>query len=324
MLKFGFCGFRHAHIFALYQRVQDSPETTVAGAFEANSEARAAAEAQGVVFNFDSFDAMLADPAIDVIAFGGAYGDRAEAVKKAIKAGKNIISDKPFCISLDDLDEISSLIKQHNTVLGCMFDLRTTANVYTASQLIKDGAIGEISGIQFNGMHPLNYGTRPSWYFEPGMHGGTINDIAIHLFDLLPSLTGHKISKLIAARGGNVNFPQEPHFSNTGVLMLALDNGACVNGDVSYLASSFESPAYWRFTIGGTKGMIEFNYNTPGVLLMQHGCGNRTVEPQNAPEDYFDAFLSEINGVSKSPCTAEILQTARYSLQMQKMADSAL
>ena len=321
MLNFGFAGFRHGHVFSLYERVKNAEGTCIAGAFEENEPARKAAEEQGVVFNYASYEAMLSDSSIDVIAVGGAYGDRAEVVKQAIRAGKHVISDKPFCISLEDLNEITSLLEKHNVKLGCMFDLRTCPNLHTAAKLISEGAIGEINGVQFNGMHPLNYGTRPGWYFEPGMHGGTINDIAIHLFDLLPTLTGHKVSQLLYARSGNINFPEEPHFSNAGALMLELDNGACVNGDVSYFAASFAAPSYWRFTIGGTKGMIEFNYGTPGVLLMQHGCDNQTVEPVPAEKDYFDAFLSDLAGAPVSPDTKEILQTARYALQMQKMAD---
>lgn len=321
MLNFGFCGFRHGHIFSLYERVKSSPETAVVSAFEPDAPARKAAEEQGVVFNCSNYDDMLADKNIQVIAFGGAYGDRADAIKKAIVAGKHIISDKPFCISLEDLDEITALLKKHNVVLGCMFDLRTSANLYTAAKLIREGKIGEINGIQFNGMHPLNYGTRPSWYFEKGMHGGTINDIAIHLFDLLPSLTGHKVQKILASHSANINFPEVPYFTNAGVVMLTLDNGACVNGDVSYFAASFATPSYWRFTIGGSKGMIEFNYSDPGVLLMQHGCENCTVEPENAPFDYFDAFLSEVGGKKLSPCTEEILQTARWALLAQQAAN---
>ena len=323
MLTFGFAGFRHNHIFPLYERVKACPETRIAGAFESNEAAKKAAEKAGVAFNYPTFDAMLADPAVDVIAVGGAYGDRAEVVKRAISTGKHVISDKPFCISLQELDEIEALLKTHKTVLGCMFDLRTNPNLYTAAKLIGEGAIGEISGIQFNGMHPLNYGTRPGWYFEPGMHGGTINDIAIHLFDLLPALTGHKVAKLLAAHGGNINFPQEPHFSNAGVLMLELDNGACVSGDVSYFAPSFAAPSYWRFTICGSKGMIEFNYADSGVLLMQQGCEPKTVAAETAPSDYFDAFLSEVGGGKSSPCTEENLRTARLALTMQSMADRA-
>ncbi|MBO7742404.1 MAG: Gfo/Idh/MocA family oxidoreductase, partial [Victivallales bacterium] len=279
------------------------------------------AEGKGVVFNCASLEAMLENPEIDVIAVGGAYGDRGDVVKRALAAGKHVLSDKPFCISLEELEQISALIAEHKSVLGCMFDLRTAPNFHTAAKLLADGIIGRLSSIQFNGMHPLNYGVRPGWYFEAGMHGGTINDIAIHLFDLLPGMTGSSVRRILAARSGNLNFSQVPGFSNTGALMLELTNGVCVTGDVSYFAPSFDSPAYWRFTISGTEGMLEFNYNTPGVLHVTRD-GSRMIPPESAPADYFDAFLQELAGNPASPCTNEILQTARWALTAQQIADA--
>ncbi|MEZ4683286.1 MAG: hypothetical protein R2932_54665 [Caldilineaceae bacterium] len=52
--------------------------------------------------------------------------------------------------------------------------------------LIRSGLIGEIHAINFGGQHPLMLDTRAAWYFEPGKHGGTINDIAIHAVDAIP------------------------------------------------------------------------------------------------------------------------------------------
>lgn len=319
-IKFGFYGFRHSHIFSLYQRVKDHAETEIAAAYEANDNARKAAEAQGVVFNCDTPEEFFNTPQLDVVAIGGAYGDRADVVIKALKAGKHVISDKPFCITPEKLDEIEKIITEKKAVLGCMFDLRTAPNFHTAQQLIRSGKIGEVSAIQFNGMHPLNYGVRPAWYFEKNMHGGTINDIAIHLFDLLPGLTGNGVKNILSAQGGNFNFPQEPHFSNRGVLLLELENGAYVSGDVSYFAQAFADSAYWRFSIWGTAGSMEFNYNDPGVKLTVGG-ESQIIQPVAAPSDYFDAFLSELAGTPATPCTQEILKTARLALNAQQKAN---
>ena len=319
-VKFGFAGFRHAHIFSLYKRVCETPETEVIAAWEADANAHQSAVEQGVSFNCDTLDELLNTPGLDVVAVGGAYGDRAAVVLKALEAGKHVISDKPFCITLAELEQIEKTVSEKKSVLGCMFDLRTAPNFYTAQQLIRSGELGEVCAIQFNGMHPLNYGIRPAWYFEKNMHGGTINDIAIHLFDLLPGLTGSGVKRIISAKSGNLNFPQEPHFSNTGVLMLELENGACVSGDVSYFAQNFNDPAYWRLSVWGTVGQLEFNYNTPGVRLTARG-ESRELPPSSAPADYFDAFLSELAGTPATPCTQEILKTARWALSAQQTAD---
>ena len=69
MLNFGFCGFRHGHIFSLYERVKSSPETAVVSAFEPDAPARKAAEEQGVVFNCSNYDDMLADKNIQVFVY---------------------------------------------------------------------------------------------------------------------------------------------------------------------------------------------------------------------------------------------------------------
>ena len=70
-IKFGFYGFRHSHIFSLYQRVKDHAETEIAAAYEANDNARKAAEAQGVVFNCNTPEEFFDTPQLDVVAIGG-------------------------------------------------------------------------------------------------------------------------------------------------------------------------------------------------------------------------------------------------------------
>ena len=53
-------------------------------------------------------------------------------------------------------------------------------------EIILSGELGEVASIHIDGQHPLNPSVRPGWYFEPGKHGGTINDIGIHAFDFVP------------------------------------------------------------------------------------------------------------------------------------------
>ena len=324
-LCFAFAGFRHGHIFGLYQKVAEHENLTVSAACELDSAARTAAERHGVRFTHDDMTAMIHDPETDVVAVGDAYGNRGAIVLEALKAGKYVISDKPFCISLEELDRIEAEVRDRNLSLGCMLDLRSTPNVRTALRLIRAGCIGDVRSVQFNGMHPLNYGTRPAWYFEPGMHGGTINDIAIHAFDLLPLLTGAPVKRILASFARNSGFPEVPHFSNAGALMLEMENGAHATGDVSYFAPSFASPAYWRFTVSGTQGMLEFNMNTPGVLVMRRDGTTENVpqDPDGGAPDYLDAFLGEIAGRHDvSPSTEENLRTARWALTAQKQAFS--
>lgn len=312
-MKMVFAGFRHPHIFSLYRRAE------AIGACEPDPAARAAAEAQGVKFTHSTYEELMKTPGVEAVAVGDCYARRGEIIKTALQKGLHVIGDKPLCTSLCELNQIEDIACKTHLKIGCMFDLRTTPNVLKARELIRDGAVGEIESIQFNGQHPLNYGSRAGWYFEPGMHGGIINDLAIHAFDLIPFMTGQEIVEAAAARVYHIHLPEAPNFQNGGQLMLILENGAGVSGDVSYTAPShiqYVPDSYWRFTVSGSKGMLEFNYRTPEIVLMKSGEKQPEIIATKIVEisDYFDDFL---NGLS----TARVLRASRQALLTQQAAE---
>ena len=199
-MKILFYGFRHGHINALYRKVEASPLFEIAGCIEPNDAARAAAETNlGAQFSGKTYTEWLATD-IDAVAIGCAYGERGRAVIEAMKAGKHVIADKPVCTSLDELNTIRALTEQNGTKLACMLDLRYLPQTLRAKEILESDLLGGVRNIAFNGQHCIDYARRPAWYFEPGMHGGTINDLAIHGIDLVRLLTGMEIVHIDAAR----------------------------------------------------------------------------------------------------------------------------
>ncbi|MFZ4780093.1 MAG: Gfo/Idh/MocA family protein, partial [Terrimicrobiaceae bacterium] len=169
-----------------------------------------------------------------------------------------------------ELEEIESIAKTNNLRVGLMLDMRDHGNLICLRDIVKSGRIGEVQTVAFSAQHPLLWGIRPSWYFEPGMHGGTLNDIAIHALDFLPWVTGLTIEKVEAARTWNAKATGAPHFNDCGQFLLRLSNGGGVFGDVSYLAPDkcgYAIPNYWRITVHGTKGFAETSYGASGVSL---------------------------------------------------------
>ena len=67
------------------------------GAFEEDRDARQAAINRGIPCVYETFDALLADPAVEAVALGGCYADRGGMAIKALQAGKHVIADKPLC-----------------------------------------------------------------------------------------------------------------------------------------------------------------------------------------------------------------------------------
>ncbi len=321
-MKVAFIGFRHDHIIGLYNRMKsDSRYGIVAACEEDNAAAGSAAEKFGVEITHSDFSRMLADTDFDILAIGDYFGIRGSRAIAGLKAGKHIISDKPLCTSLEELAEIRKLSAEKNLKVGVMLDFRCHGNVEAAKEIIHSGKLGEIHAVQFGGQHPLNYGVRPAWYFEEGKHGGTINDIAIHGLDAVEYMTGRKIAELDYARMWNAFADKEPEFKDSAQLVFTLDNGCGVMADVSYASPRFDTPYYWRFTLWGTKGVIEFNYFDEGVKLCLNGVdGMETVPPVQGKSDYLAVFENEIAGKVEPFGGNHIFEMTEKALLLQKIS----
>jgi predicted dehydrogenase len=331
-LRFAFAGFRHGHILGLLSKVKASSETVLVAACEEDAATRASLAAAGTVeVTHTSFDRMLAEVPCDVIAIGDVYGRRGSIAIRALAAGRHVILDKPICTSLAELGTMENLARAHGLAVGCQLDFRSGALRQTLRHLILDGAIGEVLTVCFSGQHPLMLGTRPGWYFMPGCHGGTINDIAIHAVDGIPWFTGREITEVVAARVWNGKTPQFPWFQDCAQLMLKLDNGGGVLGDVSYLnpdRCGYAVRPYWRITVHGSRGLAEVQTGDETVLLANHAdAAPRAVPTQIWREaDYFDDFLSEIRGERGKAelTTAQVLRASRQALRIQQAAEEGL
>lgn len=327
MVKLAFVGFRHPHINTLYNFAKENPRVEIVAAYEADEAARlAATEALGVEFTHSSLDALLQEE-IDVVAIGDYYGARGQEIIAALKAGKHVYSDKPLCTKLEELDEICRLQKETGLLVGCMLDMRYLPWVRPVKKFLDEGGLGDVHAVSFGGQHPLMYGKRAGWYFEEGAHGGTVNDIAIHGIDLVEYFTGKTIEKVDCVRTWNAFAHEVAHFNDSAQLMATLTGGTGLMVDVSYAAPTscgYVSPYYWRFTLWGEKGVMEFNYNSEDVRLWLEGNeGEVLLEKDTEPvTNCLDVFLDELEGKPVEIDCAWTLRVCREVLELQAKADA--
>ncbi|MCK5737923.1 Gfo/Idh/MocA family oxidoreductase [bacterium] len=328
-LKIAVAGLRHNHIYDLCKRATAHPELKIIAACEENPEARNAVDTSIVTITHDSIDTMLNETDCDIVAVGDYYSKRGAIAIEALKKGKHVISDKPLCTRLEELIQIRQLAAGKNLQIGCMLDLRNNPAFVGAREVIQTGQIGEIVATSFGGQHPLLLGKRPDWYFEPGKQGGTINDIAIHAIDIIPWLTGHSFRAITAARTWNAMAPDIPHFKDAAQFMVSLDNNAGICGDVSYAApdnQGYTSIHYWRFTIWGTEGVMEFGINLDKITVSRHDETEPRYLPlpEGYPGGYLQDFVNAINGIHNdgASTTDSILKAAEVTLKIQHAANT--
>ncbi|MHB1357907.1 MAG: Gfo/Idh/MocA family protein [Anaerolineae bacterium] len=328
-LRLAIVGFRHGHIMDLHRRVLENPALELVATCEEDEATRAQLKSQGQVkISHSNFEEMLANVACDVVAVGDYFSKRGSLEIKALQHGKHVISDKPLCTSLAELDEIIDLASGNHLCVGCMLDMRDGGLFIGIRNLVRQGTIGEVKAISFNGQHPLFWGQRAHWYFEPGKHGGTINDIGIHAFDAIPWITGLEFSRVNVARCWVAHPELCDTFASAGQVMLTMSNGCGVLGDVSYLTPdsfAYRNPQYWRITIWGSKGVLETSHTADGISVAVNGETAMRMEPpaQGNPGGYLKSFLHDIEGSSQADelDTVQVLAAARVALLVQQAAD---
>ena len=336
-MNLAFVGFKHRHTGAIYQEAMADPNITVLGAWEDTEEGRALADGLGLAFNYPTLESVLNDPRVDAVCLGGSFGERGGEAIAALRAGKHVYADKPVCTSLAEIDEIEALASAKNLKVGCYLTLRFSQGIRNLREMIADGTLGEIGCINMTAQHPLQYGSRPMWYFAPGQHGGTINDIAIHGVDLVRFITGMGIKNVTAARTWNHFATEEPDFRDCGQFMAELDNGAGFMADVSYAAPAscgFSLETYWRMTFWGTRGVAEYKMKGAGtagidadsaVLLqvaLQGSKGFTPMELKSYNVTGLGEFVREINGETNLLInTEDVIRSSREVLTIQAAAD---
>jgi predicted dehydrogenase len=327
MMKVAIMGMRHGHIYSLIQAVKAHDELELVAICEEDQETRSKLSSE--IFDgpvFDSYQTMLEEVECDVIGIGDYYSKRGEVAITALQRGKHILSDKPLCTRLDELDEITRLAREKQGSVGCMLDLREAPPFRLLRDLVQSGELGAVHAISFGAQHPLMWGTRDSWYFEEGKHGGTISDIAVHALDFLPVLTGQEVTCIHAARNWNARLPQVPHFRDAAQLMISMADGCGVIGDVSYMmpdSFGYKNPHYWCFTVWGDKGMAQTSVAADLVTLYKDGETKLqeisvTVEKN---QGYLAAFLAETAGEPRELTTDVVLRSTRVTLMAQQAAD---
>ncbi|MBO5217817.1 MAG: Gfo/Idh/MocA family oxidoreductase, partial [Clostridia bacterium] len=138
ILGFGAMGRTHAFaIDSLPYFYRDLPfEARLAGIFTRTPATREQAAAEfGFAKVYESEDAMIGDPAIDVIDITTPNIAHFETIKKACAAKKHIYCEKPLCITPEEADEAARLVRGAGVTAQIVFNTRFLSAVMRAKQL---------------------------------------------------------------------------------------------------------------------------------------------------------------------------------------------
>jgi predicted dehydrogenase len=173
--------------------IRDLPDATLVSCFNQNP-AKAEAFAREYGCRFDvSLDAMLADPAIQVVTICTPSGSHRDPAIAAARAGKHVLVEKPLEITLDRCDAIIAACRSAGVLLGTIFPSRFAPVNLALKQAIDAGRFGRITLADtyvkwWRSQEYYDSGAwRGTWEFDGG---GAYMNQAIHNVDLLLWLMG--------------------------------------------------------------------------------------------------------------------------------------
>lgn len=95
-----------------------------------------------------SYEALLADPEIDVIYNSLPNHLHAEWTVKALRAGKHVLCEKPLALSLDEVDAMTRTAQETGKVLAEAFMYRHHSQTLKAKEIVDSGQLGKLQLIK--------------------------------------------------------------------------------------------------------------------------------------------------------------------------------
>ncbi len=101
------------------------------------------AQIPGAEYTTD-LDAMLADPKIDIVEISTPISTHYELTKTALQAGKHVVCDKAFSITVAQAEELFALAEEKGVTVQCYQNRRFDSDYLTAKQVAASGKLGKI------------------------------------------------------------------------------------------------------------------------------------------------------------------------------------
>ncbi len=170
----------------------------------------------------------------------------------ALKAGKNVLCEKPLCISSMDGYEMIKTAQIANRKLFVVKQNRYNPPIVFLKNLIENKQLGDIYSFQINCFwnRPLEY--YREWKGTKNLDGGTLYTQFSHFIDLLYWLLGDV--KTVNSTIKNFAHPSI-EIEDTGVVTFEMQNGAI--GTLNYTVNSFAQNMEGSFTVFGENGTVK-------------------------------------------------------------------
>ena len=196
---------------------------------------------------YGSYQEMLDSGAIDAVYISLPNHLHAEWTIRALESGVHVLCEKPFAITLPEVDAMIAASQKNGRCLAEAFMYRHHPQTKIAGDFIRQGNLGELSHTWGTFSFPLD--RRPDVRISPEMGGGSLWDVGVYPLSLAQYFFGAPPiavfgSQWIGESGVDETFAGELCFAGNRF---------------AQISSSFRTPVFTHFEAIGTAGRLSLN-----------------------------------------------------------------
>jgi D-xylose 1-dehydrogenase (NADP+, D-xylono-1,5-lactone-forming) len=125
-----------------------------------------------------SYEALLADPDVDVIYISLPNSLHVEWTVRALEAGKHVLCEKPLALSVDDVDRIEAAARRAARVAAEAFMYRHHPLTHAVETIVRGGRLGAIH--LFKGAFTFPLTRDGDVRLDPALGGGSLWDVGCY------------------------------------------------------------------------------------------------------------------------------------------------
>ena len=238
---------RIAHTFA--EGIRSITDADICAVASSNQErADSFARKYNIPKAYDSYKALVADPAVEAVYISSLHHQHFEHSMLALEAGKPVLCEKPFTVNAIQTEKLISTAKEKKLFLMEALWTRFLPIYGIVRQWLDAGRIGEIT------LLTSTFGFRPERnekgrLLNPNLAGGSLLDIGIYNLSISQWVMG----------GNPKSFKVHALIGDTGVDELLAGVLVYEKGVVSQFSCNFLSENSNDFFIYGSKGHIRIH-----------------------------------------------------------------
>jgi predicted dehydrogenase len=239
---------------------------------------------------YPSFEAMLDDPAVEVVHLTTPNHLHYPQVRDVLAAGKHVVCEKPLAMNSDETAELLRLAEDSGLVHAVNFNIRYYAQNQEARTRVQAGEIGDVRLISGGYLQDwLLLDTDWNWRLDPAAGGSlrAVGDIGSHWLDLVTYITGRHVEAVMADLTTFIPVrrqptgPVETFTASTGEtidtqmetedaagILLRLTGGARAVVCVSQVSAGRKNRLSWE--IDGSESALAWHSEAPEELWIGH------------------------------------------------------